>query len=381
MKNYNKLAFLNVLRIMLAIGIVLWHYSYGFDSYIEGNTANNIFAYLKQLTRYGGNQAFMLLAGMSFYIAYYKKLSSGELSMKDFAKKRAKRIYPFAILSVLSVYFLNVFLKVKYNADTDILLIHLLEDTLFFGSRLFGNAYGIFNGPIWFLSALLVAYLISCFIIAVTRKHQSIYWFLIPLIACFLIGNGSTTIVPILNLGSVGNELFNFFLGFWFMIFLYKFDNFNKYLKLVIRILGIIISFTYIIVYYKCFNKGVDCYFGINEVAGSIMVWIPLITALYGLKFNIIFDNKTFKFISSLSFYFYVWHAPIMSYVRSFNTYNNLGFEESGVKNFIIYFLIILIVSILSYLTNFGVSKLIKYIKNKKQTTNENNIETLETNN
>ena len=177
MKQSTKLSFLNPIKFILALSIILWHISFGFSTYIDGDGSNNLLWGLRELTKFGGNQAFLLIAGMLFYIAYYEKLQEGTLSPKDFLIKRAKRIYPWVIVSVLIAYISALIAHYNFDDTESINLLYLLIDCLFFGTRFFGGAYGYYNGPIWFLSVLIFCYLISVLIIILTKKKRSIWGF------------------------------------------------------------------------------------------------------------------------------------------------------------------------------------------------------------
>lgn len=174
---------------------------------------------IRFMTPYGGNQAFYLISGMLFYLVYYPKLTDNTIKPTYFLKKRAIRVYPAVLVTILVSYILSLVIHFNYNPDENINLIDLIKETVFFGSRLFGGEFGIFNGPVWFLTSLFVSYLISVFIIVVTKKRQSVYWFLIPLFIFCLSGLGSNFIVPLFYVSCVAQQCFTFFLGFFFCCF------------------------------------------------------------------------------------------------------------------------------------------------------------------
>ncbi len=72
-KQYNPLAFLNLVRLILALSIVLWHFPYGYSEY-NGLFPDSFFAGWRDIVRYGGNQAFLVISGMLFYHSYYQRL-------------------------------------------------------------------------------------------------------------------------------------------------------------------------------------------------------------------------------------------------------------------------------------------------------------------
>lgn len=342
-KNYNKLAFLYILRFILAFSIVLWHCPFAIADNYE---THPVLYSIRAITIFGGNQAFMMISGMMFYIAYYSKLTNNKTKPTDFLKKRAIRIYPVAIASVLVSYILSLIIHFSYNVEENINLMDLIKDMFFFGSRLFGGSYGIYNGPIWFLAPLCISYLICIFIIVVTKKKKSIYWFLIPLFISFFSGLGSDYIVPAFNVFCIAPECFNFFLGFFFMTFLTKFDKWNNFIKISLRIICLAIAISFLYAFYKTKNNSP---LGNGEMIGNIFCWIPLITCLYGLKFNIIFDNIVFKILGALSFHIFVWHNVVYKIWLVHFSLQNKPLYEGTLPSLLIFLALVLIVSVISY--------------------------------
>ncbi len=342
-KNFNKLAFLHIIRFILALSIVLWHCPFNIADKLD--THPFLFS-LRAMTIYGGNQAFLLISGMMFYLAYYSKLTSGKMKASEFLKKRAVKIYPVVIASVLVSYILSLIIHFNYNVEENIKLIDLIKDTFFFGSRLFAGSYGIYNGPIWFLAPLCVCYLISVLIIVVTKKKQSILWFLIPLFITFFSGLGSDFIVPVFNFYAIASECFNFFLGFFFMIFLTKFDKLSNFVKIPIRIICLAIAILFLYAFYK---SKTNSPLGNGEMIGSIFCWIPLIISLYGLKLNIIFDNVVFKTVGALSFHIFVWHMVTYKMWLVHFSLQQKPIYENCLPALFIFITFVLIVSASSY--------------------------------
>lgn len=360
-KQYNPLAFLNLVRLILALSIVLWHFPYGYSEY-NGLFPDSFFAGWRDIVRYGGNQAFLVISGMLFYHSYYQRLDQkgpGGVSIQNFLWKRIERIYPTAILTCLVCYLIAVVAHLTYAPDTSIGLIELVQDCLFLGTRAFSGMFGNYNGPVWFLSALMFSYLLSCLIILLTRKKRSVYWFLIPMIVCFVIALGADNIIPITK---YSNELFNFYLGFFFMIFLEKFITFKKSFRICLRIFCLVVAFIYVYVFYK--DKG-NTPFGSGEIVGSLFCFLPLFTVLYGTRINHWFDNKVFKTISGVTFYIYLWHTPVFRFIEMVNRLSNktiIGYE--GLKNLLLFFLILIAISFLNYYLE---KYIIKWISSKKK--------------
>ena len=330
----------------MAFSIILWHFAFGVAADYEKYP---VLYSIRVITIYGGNQAFLLISGMMFYLAYYKKLTSDKMTPCQFIKKRAIRIYPLVIVSVLVSYILSLIARFTYNANENINLIDLIKDMFFFGSRLFGGDYGIYNGPIWFLAPLCVSYLISVLIIAVTKKKQSIYWFLIPLFITFFTALGSNFVVPVFSVNTIAAEVFDYFLGFFFMIFLEKFETRRNVIKVPLRIISLIVAVLFLYAFYK--TKG-NSPLGSGEMIGNFFCWIPLITCLYGLKFNIVFDNIVFKTAGCISFHIYVWHAVVYKGWTVFFSLRNRPVYENNLRALLIFLSLVIAVSVISYIVS-----------------------------
>lgn len=342
-KSYNNLAFLNFLRFILAFSIILWHCPFGLADDYE---AHPVLWAIRVMTPYGGNQAFYLISGMLFYLVYYPKLTDNTIKPTYFLKKRAIRVYPAVLVTILVSYILSLVIHFNYNPDENINLIDLIKETVFFGSRLFGGEFGIYNGPVWFLTSLFVSYLISVFIIVVTKKRQSVYWFLIPLFIFCLSGLGSNFIVPLFYVSCVAQQCFTFFLGFFFMLFLTKFDKWKNIIKIPLRIFGLAVAVLFLFAYYKF--KG-NSPLGEGEMIGDIFCWIPLITCLYGLKFNIIFDNVVFKTFGAVSFHMFIWHVVVYKMWEVHFSLQHKPVYEGTLASLFIYLTLVMVVSVISY--------------------------------
>ncbi len=347
-KEYNKLAILNILRFVFAIVIVLWHIRFGFEEIHEGY--NNAAYYIRQFIHCSSNTAFLLISGMTFYLAYYKRLERGELSSKDFIIRRLKKIYPLVIITTLVGYVRNLFIYFGYHAWANISITALLSDLLLFGERAYiTNGYGAINTPVWFLFILFYCYILVIITLYLTRKNKSVYWLLIPLALYFIKAQKPDSIIPF----NIGNEVFAFFTGIFFMIFLEKFEHFKKSIRVILRVCGISLAI-FIISNYYCNNCSSS--FGDIYLWNPVLIWCPFITSVYGLKINRIFDMKFFKYLGSLSFPIFLWHCVIPFW----NT-----FEPCDYKKMTLFFVILFVLSVITL----SLQKAIKSKSEKKQIT------------
>lgn len=350
MRKRNPLAFINPVRVILALSIVLLHMPFGFEVYRPG-FASVIWGF-REMSRYGSNQAFLLIAGMMFFVAYYGKLRSGELKIGNFFLKRVLHIVPAVFVTVLTVYVIHLISHFTHSPDTNINVLDLLIDLLFFGKRYFGGEFATYNPPIWFLSALFMSYFVACFVIFVTKKKPSILWMLIPLFVFFLAAFGVD--LPIFFLRRAAIDCFNFFLGIFFMLFLTKFVTFRKCVTIPVKILCGLVAAAYLFLYY--FNKGnnpIDP----DKQLGNALVWMPLFTILYGSAVNVVFDNKFFKVLSGTSLYIYLWHSPMYTVWQNFCIYFGLPGLKDGYLDMCMFIGAIIAISIGHYFAHKAIFK------------------------
>ncbi len=295
----NKLAFLNLIRFVLALSIVFWHLA-GEDP------TTPVINEFRKLTIYGGNQAFLLISGMLFALVYYPKLTSGATKPGKFLAKRALKFYPLVIVTVLFSYVFSLIARFTYDPTAEIGFVPLLEDLFFFGGTLFGGSFAYYNVCIWFLCPLMLCYLIALATTLLTRKKASPLWFLIPLLLFFWLAVIPPDSIQLpFFIQRIGNECFSFFLGFFFMYYLKLFETFPKKVRIPIRIAGAVTAIAFIIGFHA-FN--IVGYLGSDKIIGNILCWMPLFVALYGWEINIAFDNAVFKHLGAMSFHMYLWH-------------------------------------------------------------------------
>lgn len=304
MNKRNDLAFLNFFRFVFAFSIMLWHYPFFF---FDGIDNYPFLVFLRNLTIAGGNQAFLLISGMMFYLAYYTKMVNNQLSIKNFLIGRLKKLYPIATFTTL-LYFAFALFKTLFG-DYGFNLQALVIDLFFFGNSVFAWGYGNYNGPLYFLSLLLICYIVGALLMLAVKKKQTCVWFLIPLLGGFYLCNAPCGL-PFLNNAQIGFGLYNFYLGFFFMIFLKKLDTFKTRPRVIIQIIAFALG-CYVLWYFKHRNYSTDR-FGFGDAGFNLWIWIPMFTGLYGSFVNLLFGNKCFKFIGETSFHMFLYHSLVI---------------------------------------------------------------------
>ena len=199
-KQINNLAFLNIIRFLLAISITLWHdvgCQFGFKIGDYG-----FLRIFKNLTICGGNQVFFLISGMMFFLVYYPLLNENKTTPKQFLLSRTIKIVPITTISTLIAFFATFLLNKSVN------FMNLIIDLVFFGNTILRGGYGFYNGPIWYLAVLFVCYFVSIIVFLCSKRNKSIAWYLIPLFLglylCYFDGTNTKYI-------QIGMGLYNYF--------------------------------------------------------------------------------------------------------------------------------------------------------------------------
>ncbi len=95
---------LNVLKLLSAIIIVIFHYN-KFTGTLHCDTNFPFYKLLKIFYNYGGNfvELFFIISGFTFFAVYSKKIENGEISSKEFAVKRISRLFPLYWFTTFSI--------------------------------------------------------------------------------------------------------------------------------------------------------------------------------------------------------------------------------------------------------------------------------------
>lgn len=303
--NYNKLAFLYIIKFILAFAILLQHWRF---SSIE------MFGNLHELVGLGANQCYMLISGMLFYLAYYEKLANEEVSPLKFLIKRLLRIYILYIVIIMCNIMFDVIINLQVK-EFKLNFWDIFRTLFFFGDSFFVNgSESPINYPAWFLCPLFLSYILACIIIVLTKKKKSIWWFAIPVIYGFWAYFTNEKLIALPLIFSPRNSLFvaYFFVGFYLMLFLK-----DRKINLWIRILCFVVCFINLFIHFY-FHDNDKIFIYISEGIANFAIWIPMIIAFYGTKINILFDNKVCKHISNYSIHLWLWHIPFLSFLTMF---------------------------------------------------------------
>ena len=215
-------------------------------------------------------------------------------------RKKIRRLYPMAVLSVLCITLLMLFDFFAFGRFENGLIPDVFK---FFNSTLItfsGGAVKVgrgINNPLWYVSVLMLCYIVFYCLLQISEKNgiKEIYLFI--LVCSLGIGIHDYEIsLPFLNESS-GRGYAAFFYG---TILYYIYKNYSHRFINLISYFTLIICFILGKVYYNAFFE--------YEWGGLTFVVFPsLMFAMMSLE--TILDKKLFFHLGGISYEIYIWHS------------------------------------------------------------------------
>ena len=156
------------LRGLFASGIVLFHTA-SFFGFERGGA--NLLGFACMWGGYFGNCYFFVLSGFLMTHAYRGRIASGAIGFTEFLVKRIKRLYPLYLVT-------NIYMLI-YNASVDGFLTYfrprdMIEILFMVCSGWIDDIYP-WNVPGWFVSMLILCYILWFFVAKSYQKHRDWY--------------------------------------------------------------------------------------------------------------------------------------------------------------------------------------------------------------
>ncbi len=315
---------------VLAIGLIAWFHIWQQSWLSPYLRIGNIRLNFMPLPRAGylWVDMFILLSAFQLFLPHARQMVSGTdtISTKEFYIRRAKRILPSYVLSVLICLYFAVF-SGNYAS-----MNHMLKDLithLTFTHTFFADTYLFtqLNVVLWTVAILVQFYLIFPFIAKAFKKYSTLTFVLLCTAGItyrIFFVNGALD--PALFLNQLPAFLDVFAIG---MFGAYAFVLLNekvKYQRLspVFTILSVA-SFCLIFYAMKLLSQVADHtdlqhWQGINRTWVALAFLLFVISTAYSMKwYRFIFSNKIAVFLSTIAFNFYIWHQYIAVKLKLWN--------------------------------------------------------------
>ena len=330
----------DILKFICAIVIAcVYHYQNDFPNI----TLFSNIPIVEQLSKFGYMlvELFFIISGFLFFTSYFSKIKDKSLNIISFLKKRYIRLIFVAGITTIVMFILqqsycliNNEFWIWGNNDLGNLLLQLL-----------GIQYWIepgivsLNNAVWYISVLLLCYIVFFYVSKFVIKKKNIFIFLIPVFIALLVQKYNLNL-PLLNY-NITRGLISFGLG----VFIGCLNNNLSNKKSISKN-----SFIFLIII------GLLCMFLGNYFVGDLLflltfiVYPLVIFFVIGIDAKLKFINSKFtKYLGNLSFGIYVWNLPIQLATILVNQVFDFGFNYNSIYFFIIQIIIHIAVAILSY--------------------------------
>lgn len=291
---------LDFIKVLSALFIVLHHYW----QITNIQTSKGINFYGGYITWGYIVELFFVISGFLMY-KYIKIISERKISVKEWYLKRALRLLPMVVISVL-VYdiALCVYHKIDY-VDRFIIFNKPLDIK---GSILtcigLQEGFGVkVNSPLWYVSVLIICYMIFYLItyISAYLKIKPYIFYLAMAVAGVVIFQTRTT--AILATYNTSRGYYSFFTGVLLACLLNKI----KSEKLVLSISLVIIA-----AFAAVFRFEPQDIIGIENYLLTFLLY-PAIVAVSQQSFvKQLFRNKLWGEVGAVSYGVYIWHVPML---------------------------------------------------------------------
>lgn len=333
MSKTSRLTYLDLLRGLAAIAVLIVHYRFfftwpgGFSD--EDNLPWDVV--LGPLYTQGGTavQLFWLLSGSIFFLMY----GNDRIDLKSFAIRRFARLYPlhFATLLIiagLQIYNLQTIGRWQVYENNDV--YHFVLQ-LFMASNWGFEEGGSFNAPIWSISVEIIAY--AVFAIFVKYLNSNLFWTsliaILTGIAAYMLQHPVLTCISLFFLGGAIVRFRQFAAKFEML------DWVDRAARLIC----------------PPFILAVFLYFG--RVPNGILFYFVFPAAIawaLSMDFNRSPLSAKWTWIGDISYSTYLLHMPILIAIKNWTDYRADRFEIlASPLTLISYVAIVIAASALSY--------------------------------
>lgn len=309
----------------VAILLVVWFHIWQ-QSWLSSNITvlgKTLYLDLFPRTGYLGVELLLFISGFGLFYSYRKKLLEKQNnSLKKYFARRARRIFPSYILSLLIIIiFLNPFFSFSET------LYHLVTH-IFFVHNLSIQTYDSINGVLWVLGVEVQFYLIFPFLSKVFSKFRFLTFLLMILTA--IIYRQTIQNLHVDNLAYFVNQLPGFLdiyacgmLSAYILTSKKIISIDKKFIKIIATFLSLIIIAIFVQMLIMLDNteyapNHLSNWQANNRQYLGLIFGSLAISSYFSFNFwQSIFANRILIFISTISYNLFIWHQIIAVQLRS----------------------------------------------------------------
>lgn len=167
-------------------------------------------------------ELFLLISGFTMHMTYFSRIQGGELSFPQYIFRRLRKIWPVAMVTLIIVTVGELWYR-SLTGETFVVenfdIYHFVLNCLLLQAGWWENSYS-FNSPAWFLSTLLLCYVVYYLLVRATGKNKAVFH-----IACLgIVGVGIMCLtmncqLPFLHAGFAARGYICFYGGCFYMIY------------------------------------------------------------------------------------------------------------------------------------------------------------------
>lgn len=333
-----QLDFLTILRGILCIGIILYH----FQGVSQLFGSDNLLANIIDNGNYSVD-AFFCISGFCVAYNYRDRLINNKYSIFKFVRNNFKKIFIFVLIT-MPFALLKHWLVYKAGLDSKPSVENALYDLLCI--RGVWTPDFPYNSPLWFCNVLLLIYILYAFITFLSKKLNrsgGVYFGLLvafAMVGFALLMNPSFTFLCFREVP--GRGMLNFFIGA-IVYEAYEKTNSNKYLK-VINWIYVVLYIGAMILLYELDKMAL---MGNIRMVYSFLFWPFLVLGASLIKKQNA-AMKPFIMLGTMSNSFFIWHHPILYIIYGMSVLGIIEVEMNSWLLFVVYVLIVVGVGVLS---------------------------------
>ena len=355
---------LDLLRFLAALAVAFFfHYIIVFgESPLSGNIVGDA------LNKYGGYvvELFYIISGFVMYTAYSERIREGKTNFTKYLTDRVVRLYPAMIVSVLAtiipMWAGYALWDEAVSNDSAVTLFAIFLNLLGLngGTVLEHTFMTTVNGPSWYITVLLICYLLFYGIIKLCRGSkgaENVVFMVMIVLGIFFYINPMN--IPMMFVCCTRGYIF-FFIGV-FLAQIYGKTNWIG--NLIMCAISVIMVCMYFFASHHDLLMSESLEFGLFIVLPVVMFFIGFFPLEY------ICSNVFVKFLGGISFGIFLWNLPVFIWVRFVERYMDESFTYGSITTYLIIVTINCVVGILSYIL---IDKLlVNFIKRRIQSKTE----------